>query len=82
MVRAAYAAILDKQGKHDQAESVRTELLKLDERVGKSWILALKMKEPVAKEEARRQNLIEPGLLDLLLVKSIVLARAYHYLTP
>ncbi len=82
VVRAAYAAILDKQGKHDQAESVRTELLKLDERVGKSWMLALKMKEPVAKEEARRQNLIEPGLLDLLLVKSIVLARAYHYLTP
>ena len=82
VVRAAYAAILDKQGKHDQAESVRAELLKLDERVGKSWMLALKMKEPVAKEEARRQNLIEPGLLDLLLVKSIVLARAYHYLTP
>jgi O-antigen ligase len=82
VVRAAYAAILDEQGKHDQAESVRAELLKLDQRVGKSWMLALKLKEPVAKEEARRQNLIEPGLLDLMLVKSIVLARAYHYLTP
>ncbi len=79
VVRAVYAEMLEKQGKRDQAQTERDTLLKLDERSGKSWLLALRMKEPAAREEARRQNLIEPALLDLQLVRAIVLARTYHY---
>ena len=43
-------------------------------------MIALKMKENFGKEEAKRQGVPDPGTLEPALVRSLILARAYHFL--
>ena len=79
-LRAAYAELLDKQGNHELAQMQRSQVIERDPRIGRSWIIATRMKEPLGKEEAKRQGLPDPGTLEPALVRSLLLARAYHYL--
>jgi len=79
-LRATYAEMLSMQGKHEMAEIQRKQVLERDAILGKSWLIALRMKEPLGKEEAQRQGVPDPGTLEPALVRSLILARAYHYL--
>jgi O-antigen ligase len=78
--RAAYAELLQKQGKTDAAAAERAMLDRLDTRAGRSWQIALRAKDAPATMEARAQGLIPPNELEPRLVRVLVQARAYHYL--
>lgn len=79
-LRATYAEMLAMQGKHEMAEAQRNQVLGRDASLGKSWLIALRMKEPLGKETAQRQGVPDPGTIEPALVRSLILARAYHYL--
>jgi O-antigen ligase len=78
--RAALAQILELQGKPDEAAKQRAIVEAQDSRMARSWELALKLKEPQATAEARRKDLVGPGNLEPQLARTLVQARARHYL--
>jgi len=80
VTRAAYMALLQKDGHDDLAAEQRRLLESSDEQTGRSWELALQMKDTVATNEAVRLGLIPPGQLSPMIARALVQARAYHYL--
>ena len=80
VARAAYAALLRKEGRTDLADVQQQILERADARVGRSWSLALRMKDAPAAAEAQRQGLIPPGELEPMLARALVQARSFHYL--
>jgi O-antigen ligase len=78
--RAAYAELLRKQGRYEEAKRQRALLEKVDARRARSWDLALRMKDAAAAEEAKKAGLLAPGELEPMLIRTLVQARAYHYL--
>ena len=80
VARAAYAEMLQKQGKTDAAAAERAILDRLDPRAARSWQIALRMKDAPATSAAQGQGLIPPSKLEPMLVRGLVQARAYHYL--
>jgi predicted Zn-dependent protease len=80
VIRAAYMALLQKQGHDDLATEQKRILESNDRQTGRSWELALQMKDNVATNEATRLGLIPPGKLSPMIARALVQARAYHYL--
>jgi tetratricopeptide (TPR) repeat protein len=78
--RAAYAQILEIEGKLDEAAKQRTIVEAQDQSMARSWAIALKLKEPEATAEAKRNRLVAPENLEPQLARMLVLARAKHYL--
>jgi len=79
--RAAYAELLRKQGEAARAEEQERIMEAAEPRAARSWGLALRVKDSdAAAAEAKRLGLISPDELAPLLAKSLVRARAYHYL--
>jgi hypothetical protein len=79
-VRAAYAEMLRKEGKIDQARQQQAILYSRDRREGESWENALRLKPEDAIAEAKRRNLIPPNELFPGLAMKLVFWRAFHYL--
>jgi O-antigen ligase len=80
VTRAAYMALLQKDGHDDLAAEQQRLLESSDRQTGRSWELALRMKDSVATNEAVRLGLIPPGKLSPMIARALVQARAYHYL--
>jgi len=78
--RACYAEFLRKQGKIDEARQQQMIAQGLEDRLARSWALALRMKGEAATAEAAKLGLIPPDNLSPVLARSLVQARAYHYL--
>ncbi|MBI3427055.1 MAG: O-antigen ligase family protein [Acidobacteria bacterium] len=80
VARAAYAEMLRKQGQFEQAKQQRERLEKVDAQLARSWDLAFRMKDAAAADAAKQAGLLAPGELEPKLVRTLVQARAYHYL--
>src|SRR5262249_41623339 len=80
VTRAAYKALLQKQGKDELAAEQQSVLELNDQQTGRSWELALQMKDNLATNEATRLGLIPPSQLSPMIARALVQARAYHYL--
>lgn len=80
VTRAYNIELLQKMSKTGLAVSEQHILDKQDFRNGRSWVLALRLKDAEAAAAAKRDNLIPPGELEPMLVRGLVQARAYHYL--
>ena len=80
VARAAYAEMLRKLGQPEAARQQRELLEKVDARLARSWDLALRMKDAPAAEAAKQAGLFAPGELEPMLIRTLVQARAYHYL--
>jgi O-antigen ligase len=80
VTRASYMALLQKEGHDELAAEQRRLLESNDQQTGRSWELALRMKDSVATNEATRLGLIPPGKLSPMIARALVQARAYHYL--
>lgn len=78
--RAAYAEILRKQGKVDQAREQQKILYETGGHEARSWELAIKLKIDDAAKEAIRQGLVPPDQLFPVLAMGLVKARAFHYM--
>jgi len=78
--RAAYAEILRKQGKIDQAREQQNIMYDQNGYDARSWELVIKMKTAAAASEAARRGLIPPDKLWPILARGLVIARAVHYL--
>lgn len=78
--RAAYAEILRKQGKIEQARAQQNIMYDLNIHDSQSWELVMKMKLEDAAAEANRRELIPPDRLMPMLARGLVMARAVHYL--
>jgi O-antigen ligase len=78
--RAAYAEILRKQGKTEQAKEQQNIAIQHGGNDAASWELVMKMKIEDAVAEANRRGLPPPNGLMPGLAKALVLARAYQYL--
>ena len=78
--RAAYAEILRKQRKIEQAQEQQNIMHSLNSYESESWELAMKMKNDDAASEATRRGLIPPDKLWPVLARGLVNARAFHYL--
>ena len=78
--RAAYAEMLDRQGKSEQAARERSIVEAQDAKVARSWEVVLKKKDAEAEAEAKSRKLIPPAELEPALARELVRARAYHYL--
>ncbi len=78
--RAVLMDFLRTRGAMDRAREQENILRSQDENLAKSWGLALRLKNDAAKAEATRLGLPPPDALQPLLVRTLVLARAYHYL--
>ncbi len=78
--RAAYAEILRKEGKIDLLREQQTVMYRTNERLARSWEMALRMKREPATSEAESNGLIPPDKLAPTLAAALVGMRAYHYL--
>ncbi len=78
--RAVYLDFLRTQGAMDRAREQENMLRSQDEKQAKSWNLALRLKNDAAAAEAQRLGLQPPDALQPQLVRTLVLARTYHYL--
>ncbi|HZS07247.1 MAG TPA: O-antigen ligase family protein [Blastocatellia bacterium] len=78
--RTVYQEFLLRLGEIDRARAQDAILRGQDEGLAQSWRLALLMKNEAATAEAARRGLTPPDSLQPGLVRSIVQARAYHYL--
>ncbi|MEO6726701.1 MAG: O-antigen ligase family protein [Blastocatellia bacterium] len=78
--RAAYAEMLRKQGKIDQAREQQHWLYSRDRQGAESWENALRLKPEDAINEAKRRSLIAPNELFPQLAMKLVFWRAFHYL--
>jgi hypothetical protein len=76
----AYAEILRKQGKIEQAREQWKRVNDLNGYVAQSWELPIKMKIEDAAAEAARRKLIPPDKLYPVLARGLVIARSAHYL--
>jgi O-antigen ligase len=80
VTRAAYMALLQKDGHEDLAAQQQRLIESSDEQTSRSWELALRLKDSVATNEALRLGLIPPGKLSPMIARALVQARAYHYI--
>ncbi len=79
-VRSAYAEILRKEGKHEQAREQQNAMYRLSQFDAQSWELVMKMKPEEADAEARRRGLIPSDQLLPVLAAALAKSRSYHYL--
>jgi O-antigen ligase len=79
-VHAAYAEMLRKAGKIEQAREQQTAMQSLNLHEALSWELVMRRNVEEATAEARQRDLILPDRLRPILAASLVRARAYHYL--
>jgi O-antigen ligase len=79
-VRSAYAELLRKQGKTEQASEQQNVMYGLNRREAQSWELLMRMKPEEATAEANRRGLIPPDKLLPILAGALARARAFHYL--
>jgi O-antigen ligase len=79
-VRAAYAELLRKEGRAEQAREQQNVMYRLNHPDALSWELVMKMKPEEAAAEAMRRGLLPPDKLLPILGAGLVQARAYHYL--
>jgi len=79
-VRVAYAEMLRKTGKAEQAREQQAAMQSLNPHEAQSWELAMRRNLEEATAEARQRGLIPPDKLKPRLAASLVKARAYHYL--
>jgi len=78
--RAAYAEMLRKEGKIDEARQQQVILYSRDRHDAESWENALRLKPEDGMAEAKRRSLIPPNELYPDLAKRLVFWRAFHYL--
>lgn len=81
VTRAAYVIMLEKTGRMDLAEAQKARLIEEGGRVAWSWLLALRLKSPRVEATAQREGLLRPEELEPMLIRGLVQARAYHYLS-
>jgi hypothetical protein len=80
VTRAYNIVLLQKLGKSELAEKQQRILDEHDRKNGRSWFLALTMKDEDSDAAAKREGLMTPRGLEPMLVRGLVHARAYHYL--
>lgn len=78
--RAVYAEFLQQQGEIDAAREQHNAMQRMDEKLARSWTLALRLRPQAAADEATRLDLIPPDALNPTLARALVQARADHYL--
>jgi O-antigen ligase len=79
-VRAAYAEMLRKAGKIEQAREQLMAMHNLNPHEAQSWELAMRRGLEEATAEAKQRGLIPPEKLRPILAATLVRSRAYHYL--
>ncbi len=79
-VRAAYAEMLRKAGKIEQAREQQAAMYSLNSHEAQSWELAMRRNLEEATAEAQQRGLIPPDKLRPILAATLVKARVYHYL--
>ncbi|MGH9833758.1 MAG: tetratricopeptide repeat protein, partial [Blastocatellia bacterium] len=79
-VRAAYAEMLRKAGKIEQAREQQAAMQSLNLHEALSWELAMRRNIDEATAEAEQRGLIPPDNLRPILAASLVRSRAHHYL--
>ncbi|MBX3277780.1 MAG: O-antigen ligase family protein [Acidobacteria bacterium] len=80
ITRAYNIVLLQKLGENELAEKQQRILEEHDRKNGRSWFLALTMKDEDSDAAAKREGLMTPRGLEPMLVRGLVHARAYHYL--
>ncbi len=80
LVRSAYAEILQKEGRIEQAREQQNAMYSLNQREAQSWEVAMRMKPEEAAAEANRRGLIPPDQLMPLLAGALARLRSLQYL--
>ena len=78
-VRAAYAEMLRKMGKIEQAHEQQMAMHRLNAHEAQSWELAMRRSIEEATAEAEQRGLIPPDKLQPILAATLVKSRTYHY---